>query len=273
MKLLSIDIGIKNMGACLFETTDNKQVNIIEWDVLNLLCINKCCFENNSCDKPIKFSKNNMFYCKPHAKKMDDYYIPPEDIQNIHKMKNSKISSLYELCNKYDITYETPITKSDLYEKIKLYINNKYFDSYEQENCNDIDLISVGININIKFDEFLKHHDDIQYIIIENQISPIANRMKTLQGMVAQYFINRKTTNIKFVSSFNKLKLFTTQKLSYRDKKKLSIEVTGNFLIECNHLQTWKTFFLTSKKKDDLADSFLQGYYYLINNQLITQLI
>ena len=131
----------------------------------------------------------------------------------------------------------------------------------------------MGININIKFDEFLKHHDDIQYIIIENQISPIANRMKTLQGMVAQYFINRKTTNIKFVSSFNKLKLFTTQKLSYRDKKKLSIEVTGNFLTECNHLQTWKTFFLTSKKKDDLADSFLQGYYYLINNQLITQLI
>ena len=103
-------------------------------------------------------------------KKMDDYYIPPEDIQNIHKMKNSKISSLYELCNKYDITYETPITKSDLYEKIKLYINNKYFDSYEQENCNDIDLISVGININIKFDEFLKHHDDIQYIIIERFI-------------------------------------------------------------------------------------------------------
>ena len=41
MKLLSIDIGIKNMGVCLFETTDNKQVNIIEWDVLNLLCINK----------------------------------------------------------------------------------------------------------------------------------------------------------------------------------------------------------------------------------------
>jgi len=273
MKLLSIDIGIKNMGVCLFETDDNKQFNIIEWDILNLLCVHKCCFDNNSCDKPIKFCKNNLYYCKAHAKKNDHYYIPSEEIQNIHKMKNSKIISLYELCDKYEIPYETPINKSDLYEKIVSHINNKYFDAYEQENCNDIDLISVGININSKFNEFFKHHSDIQYIIIENQISPIANRMKTLQGMVAQYFINNKITNIKFVSSFNKLKLFSTQKLSYREKKKLGIDITTKFLHDCSHLQHWSSVFLQSKKKDDLADSFLQGYYYLINNQLITQLI
>ena len=31
--------------------------------------------------------------------------------------------------------------------------------------------------------------ESITHVFIENQISPIANRMKTIQGMLAQYFI------------------------------------------------------------------------------------
>ena len=37
-------------------------------------------------------------------------------------------------------------------------------------------------------------------------------------------------------------------------------------------MKIWNDFFNKSKKKDDLSDSFLQGYYYLINNQLINKL-
>ena len=270
MKLLSIDVGIKNMGVCLFEV-ENKEFSILEWNTLDLLCVHKCCIEN--CNKPIQYFKNDKYYCKTHAKKDEIYHLPPDDIQNINKIKNLKIFGLHELCKKYDIIYDNSNTKDELIKIIESYIKNKYFDIFVKENCNDIDLIKVGININIQLNKFMKYHQDINYVIIENQISPIANRMKTIQGMVSQYFIINKIHNIKFVSSYNKLKLFNNKKLSYSEKKKLSIEITNNFLENINSLGDWKISFLSSKKKDDLADSFLQGYYYLLNNEFINKLI
>jgi hypothetical protein len=193
-------------------------------------------------------------------------------LENINKIKNDKLSNLYELCNTYDISYNTPTTKNELISKIDEYIHNNYFNTYETESCNDVDLIKIGINMNIQLNNFMKYHGDIKQVIIENQISPIANRMKTIQGMAAQYFINNNINNIVFVSSFNKLKLFSNKKLSYREKKKLSVDITKKFLDETTQMKSWNDFFSKSKKKDDLADSFLQGYYYLINNQLINKL-
>ena len=54
---------------------------------------------------------------------------------------------------------------------------------------------------------------DITHVVIENQLSPIANRMKTIQGMLAQYFIMiDENIDIQFISSSNKLKQFESTK-------------------------------------------------------------
>ena len=47
-----------------------------------------------------------------------------------------------------------------------------------------------------------------RYVIIENQIGPLAIRMKTIQGMIVQYFImsNLNVEHIEFISASNKLK-------------------------------------------------------------------
>jgi hypothetical protein len=123
----------------------------------------------------------------------------------------------------------------------------------------------------------------IDKVIIENQISPIANRMKTIQGMIAQYFIMCGIQDVTFVSSVNKLKAFTDtdqnksaqnksaqnksaqnkldqNKSDYKDRKKLGIEVTKGII---EKMKDWAPFFLAHKKKDDLADSFLQGIWFL----------
>jgi hypothetical protein len=113
----------------------------------------------------------------------------------------------------------------------------------------------------------------IDKVIIENQISPIANRMKTIQGMIAQYFIMCGIQDVTFVSSVNKLKAFTDtdqnksdqnkldqNKSEYKDRKKLGIEVTKGII---EKMKDWAPFFLAHKKKDDLADSFLQGIWFL----------
>ena len=51
MKILSIDVGIKNLGYCLFFLNDTHKFEIDSWDVLNIgqdTKIPNCC-----CDNPI----------------------------------------------------------------------------------------------------------------------------------------------------------------------------------------------------------------------------
>jgi hypothetical protein len=64
-----------------------------------------------------------------------------------------------------------------------------------------VDLITIGRNLSNQILN-LKHLDNIDYVLIENQISPIANKMKTIQGMVAQLFIMRNVPTIEFVFRF-----------------------------------------------------------------------
>ena len=80
MKLLSIDIGIKNLAIIIIETNDNidktnisdnsnnNDFKIIKWDVINLCDKNINCSEL-ACKKKPLFFKNNNYYCKIHAKK------------------------------------------------------------------------------------------------------------------------------------------------------------------------------------------------------------
>ena len=66
MRILSIDVGIKNLAFCLIES-NNKTFNILKWEVINL------CNENTNvcqiCQKKAKFYKQNESFCQIHAKK------------------------------------------------------------------------------------------------------------------------------------------------------------------------------------------------------------
>ena len=94
--------------------------------------------------------------------------------------------------------------------------------------------------------------------------------MKTIQGMIVQYFVmcNLKINNIEFISAANKLKdCEKNEKTTYSDRKKLGISkclesITTDFRFN-EHLK----YFTSHKKKDDLSDSFLQGIWF-INNKL-----
>jgi len=263
MKILSIDVGIKNLGICILETDkDNYKINY--WDIINLC--NDSLPNCNLCKKNAKFYYNNDFFCCQHAKK--NIYKIPTINDNINKIKILNINKLKEKAIDYDISFNKPIIKKELCEIIIKYLDKEYFKPIEEKKADNFDIITLGINLKKNLDKIFDKFLKVDYIIIENQISPIANRMKNIQGMLAQYFIMHNYKNIEFISAQNKLKLFSDLKnTSYHERKKMSIEFCKNLLIKNNNSEI--QFFLEHKKKDDLADCFLQGIFYLTKNNVL----
>ena len=77
---------------------------------------------------------------------------------------------------------------------------------------------------------------------------------------------------IECISATNKLKRFIEKSSKYAERKKKGMEVTKQFLEVHEELCEWKSHYASHKKKDDLADCFLQGLWYLKKNKLITEL-
>jgi hypothetical protein len=143
---------------------------------------------------------------------------------------------------------------------------------------------------------------DVDIVVIENQPSLKNPQMKSIQMILYSYFLilgkvigNGENSisyidKIDFCSASNKLKVYDgpkivleekinkrkkkiiententeesnlkKNKIKYSDKKKLAIEHTKYYL-EKN--DKYINFFNNHGKKDDLADSFLQGLYYI----------
>ena len=87
--------------------------------------------------------------------------------------------------------------------------------------------------------------------------------------MIMQHFIERGIPLIEEISASNKLKEFLgNKKTTYTERKKASIKFTQEILNSNNFLTNWIDIFQKHKKKDDLADCFLQGRWYLKNTIL-----
>jgi hypothetical protein len=133
-----------------------------------------------------------------------------------------------------------------------------------------VHLVDIGKRIKTNFDEKFKHCiESLSNVILENQISPIAGRMNTIQGMVAQYFIMQSDRlAIDFISSGGKLKGLATS-TKYSEHKKDGIRFCTMFLDANPAITSQKEIIEASAKKDDLADCFLQGIYFLKKQNII----
>jgi len=150
MKILSIDVGIKNLAFCLFEKEENSTHFIIKkWDTVNISeqSTLKCGFidKNGLCSNPAKFKKNDMCFCLKHSKKQP-FQIPTSE-QKQSFINKQKIQKLQEIANKHGINYDTKIKKIDLLNLINEHMNNVYFQPIETPNASDVNLFEIGLNI------------------------------------------------------------------------------------------------------------------------------
>ena len=312
MKVISFDIGIKNMAYCVLSSTQNADapITIHDWNVLSMIeeaapvvfpcnCMvagkNKK-IEPKRCNKAAKYSKFDQYFCDRHAKICKQYIIPTKK-HSAAFIKKQKVPDLVALCNTHmlllNIDAKT-LKKDQLIEILSGFYKQMCFDpivAIKSKNANEIDLIHIGKSIKRLFDQ-LPDIDTITNVLIENQISPIANRMKTIQGMLAQYFIMKNDNiHIDFVSSSHKLNQFkqiaaireptnaiiqdsvstsesTKTNPHYKAHKSDGITYCQEIL-EKNETMTQWNLSMNTRKKDDLADAFLQGMWYFKQQNII----
>jgi len=310
MKIISFDIGIKNMAYCILSKNETNRLIFLDWNVLNLMdseeptrtCSHlippktkKSKEPPKICGKVAKYQKNDACYCEKHAK-LNTAHIVPTKQMSTASLKKMKVDDLLKFGNSLFVfsNVENPekLKRAELLAHLDAFFKTKCYEPIikkQSVGAGDVDLVKIGKNMKVALNQVLETHNDITHVVIENQISPIANRMKTIQGMLAQYFImTQEGATIDFVSSANKLKQFapklentmTTIKKMPNDEKPV---VNANYkqhkldgvaycsrIIENNpSFLEWKES-LNTKKKDDLADCFLQGLWYLKHRNIIT---
>ena len=312
MKIISIDVGIKNCSFCILTKETNNIKNSIEniendvlmmdrWDIVDLIDASSS-FANNQkkkenpdvtamqcacinankkrCKKVAVYKKqsneNNQenYYCVAHAKK--DRYFAANDLKPA-SLKKQSLKGLQSLLQKYDIVAPISVKKkSELTDLLGAHhLTHGLFLINVPETkiaCDQVPLQIVGRNILSYFDA-VPGIRDVTHVIIENQIGPLATKMKTVQGMLMQYFIMRDANVcVEFINASNKLKDLDSvnltketkqEKLDYKGRKKQAIAICTNLLSTVPTLACWKDFFYSCKKKDDLSDCFLQGIWYL----------
>jgi hypothetical protein len=292
MKLVSFDIGIKNMALCMFDISGSK-ILIQEWKVLNLMdeeapkrtCSCLLTPKNKKtpskiCGRQAKYTKTENFYCEKHARSHNEYKIQLKS-ESPSAIKKMSSDALLVLCGQCAIEPEKN-TKKAMVEQLVEHFSKVCFipiNEAKKKNAGETDLITIGKNLKTLLNE-IENLVNVDIVVIENQISPIANRMKTIQGMLVQYFIMKDSNvRIEFLSSANKLKDFKPltnilteeNDKSYKMNKKNGVEYCSRILNENSDFENW-TPALETKKKDDLADAFLQGIWYIRNKMNIMRM-
>ena len=279
MKIISFDVGIKNMGYCIFDICNNIPY-INQWEIMDLIEeqpseTHECCHilkNGKKCVKKSSYRKNELHFCNVHSKQCK-FWLPSKDFTK-HKLSKKTIDELIILCKQYHIPINK-YTKQECCNKlISMYEANVLEKlTFKRKKCDEYDLVHLGKRIKHIGDNTIDC-DSVTHVLIENQISPIANRMKTIQGMLAQYFIMKNDAiDIIFVSSQNKLKYFNKivgdENNGYKANKKNGIYYCNELLTnKYKYLQKWKSK-MEVKKKDDLADAFLQGIWYIENKIIV----
>ena len=289
MKVLSFDVGIINLAYCLIDFKNEKEWEILNWGIINLTDRNKLKCED--CGKKPTFSHTNLngdekYYCKIHSKKVDvsiknfqEYFLESNISDNIcvKKVKDNNCTKKIKYCyngESYCNSHAKALYKS-MENKSKL----------KKVSKKSVGAMSIDV-LRIKLIEELEKKPELlkaNTVVIENQPTFKNPKMKAISSTVYDYYLIRglfdkvKTQSniqqVKYMSPSNKLKLADdgdTQKLiklkgddakTYKLTKELGIKYCLQMI---KGMDNWIELFNSYKKKDDLADAFLQGMYYCL---------
>ena len=278
MKILSFDVGIKNLAFCLIDKTDNT-FKIDDWGLINLDDERKTCCKvlktGKKCGKTAVCILKTDYYCKNHKPVANIEPLIIEGHKCCFTVRNKPCakSSNKTLDNKsfYCDTHIKKIVKEAEKDVVPKRIAS--------QNCNKIPIPVLAV----KLTKALNNHANfikVDEVYIENQPSLKNPTMKTISTFLYQYFTIRSVIdqdniikNIRFISPSSKLKVNKTntdkllgEKTDDREIYTLTKDLGEKYCkaILKHYKHDDRIEFLSNYSKiDDLCDSFLQGFYQL----------
>ena len=252
MKLVSIDVGLRNLAFCVMEGTTRSNVKIIHWDLIDVMAEsagqdNIKCFK---CKKPANWTNGTQTAC------------------TLHKGKTGKAITKTELNKKSIADLRTEggqqfVTKKEavdcLYKKYSINIWKRCIKS--SKSISVVDLAGPIAKCLEARKELWK---DTDLIAFEQQPD---KRMLCVQAMLHMWFVCQGY-RCKGVSASHKLTNIITlddSTKTYKGRKKTGI-IHASELVPTTE---WKQYMLKHLKKDDLADCFLQGLWVLENTNKV----
>ena len=290
MRLLSFDVGVKNLSGCLLEYSDASEAEakvIIEWwGIVSLLDENPavnsvcgCTLANGSlCGKPAKWTAaandGDAFYCTRHKDKhaQEELLIlpqsPPGECATCKKTAKYKVGGSGDLlCAAHKKSALTAHKRATQLVAIKA------------ARCCDQTVDTTKLNLWKRLDA-LPALLAADIVLIENQPALKNPTMKAVAETLYSYWLCRGIVDkerthstigaVKYVSASNKLKIVPNSQIAlkgltgaakYKRTKELSIAHVATLLKEDD---VGLAFFSAHRKKDDLSDAILQAAAYLV---------
>jgi hypothetical protein len=296
--ILSFDVGVIHLSYCLLTkkiyNLPNGQTRE-DWDIIDWNNIDLTCRDETKCHCGAKaklyhiIDNESKYYCKVHGRKANT------DVEEFDKCyltntdKNNKCvyQCSGDICNKNAKYHKDNIYYCTTHAK-QLYKNltkEKELKPFKNKNSNKLNFDDVKYDLIMELEK-RRNLLSADCVVIENQPSFKNPRMKSIASTLYDYYLMRgvidkettksNITKVKFMSPSNKLKLANEGDMkqlikvkssddtkAYKLTKSLGIKYCTELI---NHLPNWLKHFNSHKKKDDLADSFLQGAYYYLNN-------
>lgn len=257
MKILSFDVGIKNLAYCILEVDCKDNIKILDWNIINLTEYK--CTEN--CNENAKYKLNNEFYCENHKVDHKIDWVKCDGICNKCSRKSKFKHNNLEYCTIHSKQVEKKIQMAE--------INPKKFNIFD-----------LKLNIIKHLDKYVDFMT-VDLVLIESQPVRVNPIMKMAADSLYFYFMlrgiydkhnNSTIKDVKYMIASNKMKLIKeyqdelkkckeTQK--YKLRKTMSKEYCGKYLQELKDDKYIKFYENNKKKQDDLSDSFLQCVYYI----------
>lgn len=226
-------------------------MRVVAWDVIDVVAeknghTRTACFK---CAKPAMWVQAGAGTqaCSRHR--------PKSLTMTKAALTKKSIPELQELGNPYKIEGKT---KKDLVGKIWTEMTKsgwaKFKGNARAPGGGVLDLVN---DIVACLDKRADWWRDAHLVIFENQLD---RRMFAVQAMLHMYFACRgfRTKGVSAIHKLDNITTTTDATTTYRGRKKTGIVHCDILCPPSNH-----EFFKSHKKKDDLADSFLQGLYFL----------
>ena len=243
VKIISIDVGIKNLAYCSLESTESGII-IHDWDIINIMeNMNPLCC-NRIRDKPCK--REGCFIIK----QIVDTHTPLNTLNTSNTLNTPNTPNTQHIyfCN-----------KKTCIKQMESNYTKKQIKKHKKKTCKNTKLQELAIKLVTQLQRKKKNILQVDRIIIENQPVLKNPTMKSIQMILYTFFIEHglmketsPITDIILFSARNKLKSYDgptvecSLKNKYSKRKYLSIEYTKYFIK--NDVQ-WYDFFISNKKK------------------------